>query len=1159
MATPTLTLLGAPRLTGSDGAVVPVRARKEVALLAYLAVESARPQQRETLLSLLWPEAPEDAARLSLRVALAHLRTVLGDTGGVTLVADRHTVQLVPRDERWLDVAAFTALLATCRTHRHPPDAPCSACKERLAQAAALYRGEFLAGLALPDADPFEEWALVQREELHRAMLAALAALAAAHEQTADYAALGHCARRQLELEPWHEPAHRQLMRGLALRGERDAALTQYERCRQALGKELGIEPEVETRRLYERIRSGDLTPATRDIAAPRHNLPAPLTPLVGREADLAALTDLLHQEEVRLLSLVGPGGMGKTRLALELARASVAAYADGVFVIELAPLAAAEGLATAIATALDLTLQGDPAAALLRFLRDKRLLLILDNVEHLLAGVGLVGTIVQAAPRVQIIATSRERLNLRGEQLYSVQGLAHAAGTTAAAAATPAVRLFVQTARRQLASFTPRAEDLAAILRICHLVQGMPLALELAAAWAGLLSLEEIAAEIARSVDFLAADWPDAPARQRSMRAVFAWSWQLLTDAERQVFGGLSVFRGGFTRPAAETIAGTTLGALTSLTRKSLLRRTDAGASGALRYEIHELLRQFGAEALEAVPADRGALHARHSAFYLEFVAVREQRLARDDPREAAAEIRGELDNIRQAWTWAATHAEGAALERAAYGWWQSCLLNGLENEIRQLFGLAAEHLRVALDGLDNHHQARQQCQRALSTILAIHANHIFSHVPHDLMAAEAREAMQLGATSGGVEGETFGMFVLGRALQELGQHREARTLWEQAVQRVRAHHRRQAFSDLLAEVERMASVWLVGSSLFFGDHAGAREYAMGAVRLCQALRKRRSAAYCRSMVAMIDFYTGDDEAARQCLEDVVSQARTLEDRSGEIGVQWELAEVLRVQGHYERARMMLGSVVSVARDLGSRYAEIHALATLVRLHCQLGDAASAQAWYDQLVQMMGHVGITPDSKAAGLRACAIYALHTGNHQQALADAEEGAQLTELYDIPYYRAEAAVILGHARTGMNQLAAAATAYEQAVTWYAQLGNAPLASEPRAGLAQLALAHGDRVRAHTLVEPLLPVLAASPRACVQTPFYAYLICYRVLEASHDPRATSLLQMARQRLGETADHLADDALRRSFVENVPAHRELLRATREAAALAEAGPHV
>jgi tetratricopeptide (TPR) repeat protein len=202
-----------------------------------------------------------------------------------------------------------------------------------------------------------------------------------------------------------------------------------------------------------------------------------------------------------------------------------------------------------------------------------------------------------------------------------------------------------------------------------------------------------------------------------------------------------------------------------------------------------------------------------------------------------------------------------------------------------------------------------------------------------------------------------------------------------------------------------------------------------------------------------------------------------------------------------------------------------------------------------------MAEVELTPDCQAAILRARAVVALDIGDHQQALADAEQGSQLSEEFDIPTYRADAAVILGHARASLNQLADAATAYQQAVTWYMKLGNAPLASEPQAGLAELALAQGDPVRAQTLVEAILPVLDEHPCACVRTPFYAYLVCYRVLKANRDPRSITVLQTAQQRLQECASRIADDELRRSFLDNVATHRDLLRAGTGTAAIASA----
>jgi predicted ATPase len=328
----------------------------------------------------------------------------------------------------------------------------------------------------------------------------------------------------------------------------------------------------------------------------------------------------LRQQADARLLTLVGVGGMGKTRLALEVARANLDNYADGVFFVALAPLTAAETIVSAIVRVLGVTLHGgDPTAALLRWVDDKQLLLILDNFEHLLEGVGLVVELLEAAPQMQIIATSRERLNVRGEQVYGVEGLEYGQGAPAQAAATSAaIRLFVEGARRAHPPFRLRVEELPALQRICELVGGMPLGLELAAAWAGVLSPEEIANEIARDVDFLQARWADVPERQGSMRVVFEWSWRRLSETERQVLHQLSVFRGGFTRAAAETIAGGSLRVLVGLHHKSLLHwRPADGAAG--RYELHELLRQFAAEQLDAIPAgQKDSLLRRHATYFL-------------------------------------------------------------------------------------------------------------------------------------------------------------------------------------------------------------------------------------------------------------------------------------------------------------------------------------------------------------------------------------------------------------------------------------------------------------------------------------------------------------------------------------------------------------
>jgi predicted ATPase len=491
---------------------------------------------------------------------------------------------------------------------------------------------------------------------------------------------------------------------------------------------------------------------------------------------------------------------------------------------------------------------------------------------------------VLQEAPRVQIIVTSRARLNVRGEQIYLVQGLHYAGeGTRAAAASSAAVRLFAQAGRRSQPGFQVSEANLPAVLRICHLVHGIPLALELAAAWTEMLSLDEIGSEIETNADFLSADWLDAPARQRSMRAVFEWSWRLSSEAERQVLRRLSLFRGRFTREAAEKVAGASLRVLTRLVHTSLLRRADDGAlstgryelhellrradDGALstgRYELHELLRQFAAEQLDAVPDERAAVEERHSTYYLAFVVARERRLARKEPREAAAEIRSEIDNVRKAWDWAVAKGRVAELEQAAYGWWQFCVLSGLEPEGRRMFGQAVERIRNALTVASVAATTEVQHQRGLSTLLAIDADLHWSHIPYEQLAALAREAISLGAASDGVEGETLGYFVLGRALQELGQRREAHAMWERTIQLARTYQQRDPESELLPKAEWMAYIWLFGSSLFFEDYAGGRACVVEALRICQSLGKLRGEMFCLNSLATADFYMGDHAAAR-------------------------------------------------------------------------------------------------------------------------------------------------------------------------------------------------------------------------------------------------------------------------------------------------------
>jgi predicted ATPase/DNA-binding SARP family transcriptional activator len=1145
MPSRTLSLLGLPSVTRADGSAVSFRLRKELALLAYLAVEGPAAQPRDTLLGLLWPDATDESARNNLRVALANLRQNLGTDA---LGGDRQTVRLV-LESGALDVAVFRDLLAARDAHRHQPNVPCAECAARLEQAVALYRGEFLAGFALANAVAFEEWALVQRQALHQQALDALSTLADYYEQVGGYGTLCRYARRQLELEPWHEPAQRQLMRGLVLAGDRDAALAQYAVCRRVLEADLGIEPDDETRALYEHIRAME-RPA--ESLAPHHNLPSALTPFVGRVDELAALAALGDQAGTRLVTLLGVGGMGKTRLALEAARASLNAYADGVFFVALAPLATSSALPTAVAQAIGLPMHGDdPAVALLRFLRDKHMLLVLDNFEHLRDGVGLVVDILEAAPRVAILVTSRERLNVRGEQMFVVEGLAHTDGSHSSDTPAAAVRLFEQSARRAHPAFQLGEQNLPEVMRICRLVQGMPLGIELAAAWVELLSPREIAGEIERSASFLEANWIDAPERQRSMRSVFAWSWQLLKPAEQQLFRRLALFRGGFTRQAAEAVVGASLTSLASLAHKSLLRRVESSGTAG-RYEIHELLRQFAAEQLAAQPGEQAAIEERHSTFYLAFVEEREQRLARREPQEAAAEIRIEIDNVRQAWAWAVRERRLEGIERGAGGLWQFISLTGLASEGESAFGAAAEQARAAWEQCAGDEAGGRRLQRRVSKLLALYASSLMSCSKYDQSATVAEQAVAFGEASESVEGQAIGLFVWGQALYWKGQRHAARARMEQALELIERHRATPPLTEAMYFVEWNAHVWLRGIVLTFGEYAAARSHGTWALQICQRIGSRLGEVHSLCNLADVAREMRDLPAARQNYERALSLIPLVGYRWGEAVVQFELGDVVRLQGSYGRARELIERGLAVAREIGDSLEEARALAFLGRLYAVLGAYEQARAAAEQVLHA-ATVLETPELRVEGLLLLTMLARATGDLEGGLGYAEQTYALACSYAGHYAQAHALVLLAHTQAD-TQRSAAETTYEAAIARYDALGNPSLACEPRAGLAALAFARGERAHAMAQVDAVLEASDGNPRIGLDEPFDIYLTCFRILHAVHDPRAASVLNSGQRLLREYANSIADLALRCSFLENVATHRELLEAAGAASATAQ-----
>jgi predicted ATPase/tetratricopeptide (TPR) repeat protein len=469
-------------------------------------------------------------------------------------------------------------------------------------------------------------------------------------------------------------------MRALALSGQRGAALAQYEACCRILREELGIGPAEETRALYELIRNGEDLPGTRSRppSVPSENgslcnLPAQLTPFIGRERELAKVAKRLADPKCRLLTLVGPGGSGKTRLALEAAARELTNYPHGVVFVSLTPLQSVEAIVPTVAQAIGLSVHGsaDLKRQLLYYLRDKQMLLVIDNLEHLLAFPGEKGDqqegggeilleVLRAAAKVRLLVTTRIRLNASMEYVLDVPGMNVPPSSRERVLEYSAVQLYLQQARRVRPDYEPDSDALAGIARVCRLVGGMPLAIVLAAAWSDVLSPGEIASELEQSITFLRGDLRDLPQRHRSMVATFDASWSMLGEAERDAFAAVSVFSGGCTREAVEVVAGANLEILRSLVRKSFLTRDEHG-----RYQVHELLRQYAEDKLHERPGAWERVHDWHCAFYAQYVGERKDSFRKLGPGEARLEI----DNVRTAWRWMLKRGKLAQCRQALGG----------------------------------------------------------------------------------------------------------------------------------------------------------------------------------------------------------------------------------------------------------------------------------------------------------------------------------------------------------------------------------------------------------------------------------------------------------------------------------------------------------
>ncbi|GAB4427391.1 MAG: hypothetical protein Kow0031_07410 [Anaerolineae bacterium] len=765
-------------------------------------------------------------------------------------------------------------------------------------------------------------------------------------------------------------------------------------------------------------------------------------------------------------------------------------------------------------------------------------MLLILDNLEHLLPlddgfFVALLGDIVQHAPRVTLLVTSRERLALQGEWVIWLDGLPVPPAEIAPADITEefaTLRLFMHHARRQQPGLDFSAGEMAAIGEICRLLHGLPLGIELAAAWVRLLPCREIAQEIARNVDFLTATTRDVPPRQRSLRAAFEYSWQMLSPQERDVFARLSVFVGGFQREAAAVVAGASLPQLVALADKSLVRVTSPG-----RYEVHELLRQYAAEKLwleqPARPVDGpGApgqgLWQRYAGYFLDLLRRQAPRLRGESPLAALAELRAELDNLRQAWGWLVNEAHFEALREGLPGLAHFYDLSNLFQEGEAVFESAIACLQAMETG------GLPPAARLLLAELHLEQARLLTRRGQAEQAIRlTRVALELALADADRTLEAKARRQLGEALNFQARYLDGQVELARALELAQPPE----MAALLPEIRRDLGISAVGS----GEYPQAKALLEQALADFRAGGDRRNQSVALLNLGIVAHGMQDFDTARQRTAEAAHTFQAINDHWGELTALNNLGFIEYELGDFGQAWATLQAARSSRAwqeyHIGSQF--WHTLGNLSR---DMGDFATAAEAYRQCLELGDRLG-DRHAHALALADSALLLLYQEQAAPALTRACRAVELCAETGLPAEQALALTHQAQALAALGQAEAASHCYRQALALRRELGQSRRAVTPLAGLALLGLEAGEP--AGNIIDQILPHLADDRLEGIDQPWWVLWVCARVSQANHNPAAASLAARGAALLRQRAGQLPSPALRQSFMSNIPAQRQLL----------------
>jgi serine/threonine protein kinase/predicted ATPase len=804
--------------------------------------------------------------------------------------------------------------------------------------------------------------------------------------------------------------------------------------------------------------------------------LPTEITPFIGRVEELAKLAWLLVDPDARLITIVAPGGMGKTRFALEASRRilgrmgdfgetsrTVTRFTDGVFFVPLASLGSPELVIAAIADAIGLELHRgrEPAEQLLGYVRNKAMLLVFDNFEHVLESAGVVGDILRVAPRSIALATSRERLGLSGETIFEL-GSMEVPGpkTPEDLLGSSAVNLFVTCARRVQADFELSTETTEAVTRVCRLVGGMPLGIVLAASWVGVMTPVEIADEIGRSFDFLTTEMRDVPERQRSLRAAFDHSWKLLDEQQRATFSRLCVFRGGFSRKAAETVAEASIRTLAALTNKSLLRRDPSTG----RYEMHEMLRQYAEERLGESPGSHERTLDLHADYYARFLAERTERLNEREPFTALDEIETEIDNVRAAWKHMLAHEQLSSVASAIPTLKKYYRYRGTFIEAEAVFGMAARSLEASCETLTGE-QAR-----LLGVILNVQCLQCEA-LGHNRQALDLGDrALLLLDESAHPSERACVVYAVGLIHSKLGDRKQGTRRLDQALALFRAKD------------EPIGVVWALATLGNVQAWAGDYRKAEGPLREsiafhAQASPSESDLSFFSSGVVelhgliglgLVMAGRGDYEESCRLLSLGLQMNEEFKDILGTLGGQRHLASALRSLGDYAEAEAQARGCLKLSQEVGASDQEVWCWLVLGDVLKDQGQYADAAACFEK-AHTLGEGRDNPQLAAAARLRYGDLALLQGDYARAEANFSHDLALFEELETFWGIVPALCGLGYVACHRGDYVVARERFGRALTTALACKAQPLANRVAAGIALSFAKTGQTVRAAELLE------------------------------------------------------------------------------------------